>query len=128
MANTATAQTAIPAIFSIGKPQGLITPVVVSMDTGAADLEVLAAATGKRWGIHGLIFNEATAITLQIKSGSTVFVGLEFTTFGGIVLPLSATPHIVGNVGGALNFNLSSGASLSALVYVATHTMLDLRS
>lgn len=127
MANTAITQTAIPAVFRIGKPDGLIYPVLVSMDTLASDLTVLAAAAGKFWCIYGAFWQEAAAHELQIKSGTvTALVTLEFSGNDGLRCPLSANPFIVGRVGEALNLQLSAGSLSSALFYVGHQSVLDM--
>lgn len=126
MGNTATALDAVPAYFRIGKPLGLIYPVLVSMDTTAADLEVFDPGSDQFWAIHGMLSSEATAHTLLIKSGSTALVTLEHTTYKAFTERISPHPLLIGVLGEKLNFNLSAGTLGSVLVYLSKMRSLDL--
>lgn len=128
MANTATALTAIPAVFRIAKPDGLIFPVSVHMDALAADLEVFAASAGRFWAIYGAFWNESAVNQVQIKSGSTVICAPEFSANGGMHLPLKTRPYFLGQTGEALNFNLVAGVITQAIIYVAHQAILDMYS
>jgi hypothetical protein len=117
MANTATAQTALPIKIGKGGASGYVVPYVVVIDTVDTDLTIRDPAADNYAAIVGIQYLEATAHNVTFKSGSTTLVALEKPASSGMSERIGA-PIIVAAKGDALVIR-SSAAISSMLVYVA---------
>lgn len=84
MANAATALTAIPGA------EGKIYPVKIVLDTTASDLTVFTPDAGKYAILIGMMYVNALAHKLTIKSGTTSIWAAELANNSGIFAPMSA--------------------------------------
>lgn len=128
MANVATTLSAIPMAMSSGK-QGFsqVTPVVCTFDTLNTDLTIFTPALATNYAaIIAMLYEEASAHTLTLTSGSTQYVTLERTTFDGIGLPLGTEGFIiVGGLGQALKIQCGTAVISSMLVYCCEFPSLN---
>lgn len=121
MANTATAQSALP--ISVGDSNGVI-PVVVSIDTTGQDLTILTPDSGKMALIVGMFMSEGTAANITFKSGSTTYAIPELASNQGILFPIGQGVLVCGQPGEALKIQ-SSAVVTSMLIYVAQASRLQ---
>lgn len=128
MANVATSLTAIPMAMSTGR-QGFsqVTPVVCTFDTTGSDLTIFTPALTTNYGaIIGLVYQEASAHTLTIKSGATTYVTFERTTFDGMYEPVGQGGFlIIGGKGEALKLNCGTAAISTLLAYCCEFPSLN---
>jgi hypothetical protein len=128
MANVATTLTAIPMAMSTGL-QGFskITPVVCTFDTTGADLTIFTPELSTNYAaIVGLVYEEASAHSLTVKSGSTTYVTLERTTFDGAALSVGTSGFIIiGGRGEALKLNCGTAPISSLLAYCCEFPSLN---
>jgi len=122
MANTATAQTALPV--TVGG-HGPVIPVVVTMDTTGSDLTVYTPDSDKVLALVGITFAEGSANSLTIKSGSTTLVTLELTTFQGLSHKVGGGAILFTAKGEALKFNVGTAAVSTMIVYVVQAERFD---
>lgn len=128
MANVATALSPVPMAMSTGRMGfSQITPVVCTFDTTGSDLTIFTPALTTNYGaIIGMVYEEASAHTLTIKSGSTTLVTFERTTFDGMYLPVGQNGFLaLGNKGEALKLNCGTAAVSSMLVYCCEFPSLN---
>lgn len=128
MANTATTLTAIPMAMASGQ-QGFsqVTPVVCTFDTVDSDLTVFTPALTTHYAaIVGMLYEEASAHTLTIKSDTTTLVTLERSAYEGVGLPLGTSGFIVvGALGKALKIRCGTAAVSSMLLYCVEFPSLN---
>ncbi len=128
MANVATALTPIPMAMSTGR-QGFsqVTPVVCTFDTTGADLTIFTPTIATHYGaIIALLYQESSAHSLTIKSGTTTYVTLERNTYEGAALPLGTGGFlIVGGQGEALKLNCGTAAISTLLAYCCEFPSLN---
>ena len=128
MANTATTLTAIPMAMSSGRMGfSKVTPVVCTFDTTGADLTVFTPTLSTNYAaIIGMIYEEASAHTLILKSGTTTYVTLERTSYDGVGLPLGTGGFfIIGAIGEALKIQCGTAAVSSMLLYCVEFPSLN---
>lgn len=121
MANTATAQSALPV--SIAGSEG-ITPIVVAIGTIDTDLTIFTPDSGKVACIVGMFMSETSATNITFKSGSTSYAVPELAANQGILFPVGQGILICGQPGEALKIQ-SSVAITSMLLYVTQATRLQ---
>lgn len=117
MANTATAQTALPI-----HPKSLgvdVTPYVIAIDTADSDLTIITPSAGAMVCVAGIMFSEGTAGTLTFKSGTTPLMALELAANQGLFLPLGSQIYFATQPGEALKIR-SSVPITNMLIYVAS--------
>ena len=128
MANVATTLTAIPMAMSTGR-QGFskVTPVVCTFDTTGEDLTVFTPALATNYAaIIGMVYQESSAHSLTITSGTTVYVTLESTTFSGVGLPIGTGGFfVIGGKGEALKIQCGTNAISSMLIYCVEFPSLN---
>ena len=128
MANSVTALTAVPAVFKIGKKDGLIYPKIVALDDTSADLEVYDPEAGAFWALYGAFWHESANHQVTFKTGAQGLVTFEFPASDGLKQPLSRAPFLIGRVGEKLNVRLAAGVISSMLLYVGRQSVLDFHS
>lgn len=107
MANSATAQEAIDG------PDGKIYPVTIVLDTTGADLTVFTPDAGNYGIMIGLMYVNALAHKLTMKSGSTTLWVAELANNSGIFTPMSSDK---------IGHSLTKGAALKLRVDTAALT------
>ena len=117
MANTATAQTALPI-----QTRGVgvnVTPYVIAIDTVDTDLTIITPANSSAMAVVvGLMFSESTAANITFKSGSTTLLKVELSGSQGLYLPLGDQVYLATQPGEALKIQ-SSAAITNMLMFVA---------
>lgn len=95
-----------------------------SITSGTADGALVAAVTGKKIRVHGLILfgaTSVTAVTFNTKPGGagTAILGpIGSAASGGFVLPLSGQPYAETNSGEGLSATVAgSGGTQQIMVY-----------
>lgn len=131
MANVATALDPIPMAMSTGQ-QGFsqVTPVICTFDTTASALTIFTPTLTTNYpALIGLVYQDASAHTLTITSGSTAYVTLERTTYDGAALPLGTSGFIViGQPGEALKLTCGTAAISTLLAYCCEFPSLNFNS
>lgn len=118
MANVATSRTGLPIKFKGSGAGQVVIPVIVTMDTAAADLTIYTPANALYCaGIIGITGGDSAAHNLTIKAGSTTLTVLKFAaSLPPLAIPTQA-PLVMGGPGEALKFNISAGTP-SYIVYI----------
>ena len=128
MANVATALTAIPMAMSSGK-QGFsqITPVLATFDTIDSDLTVFTPSLTTNYpAIISMTYQEASAHTLTLKSGTTTYVALERNAGDGAGLPVGTGGFLmIGQKGEALKVRCGTAAVSTMLLYCCEFPSLN---
>lgn len=119
MANVATALTALPINFCGAGGNAFLVPVVVTMDTIAADLTIYTPGAANYAAIAGMQMVETTgAVGLTYKSGSTTYLVQELAAGAIIDDKVGEGLKVIGGKGEALKVNAATTAPSSILFYI----------
>lgn len=128
MANSATALTPIRILARTPRqPRGVITPVVVVLDTTASALTLYTPEAGKYAALLGMVYAESTAHNLTFTSGSTELCTLEQPANTSVIQPIGR-PMLITNEGEALKITTSVAITGKMLFYIQEIAMLELLS
>jgi hypothetical protein len=95
-----------------------VVPVIVTMDTAAADLAVYTPAATTFAAIVGMVGGDSAAFNLTIKGASTALTVIKYAaSLPPLVWGLGAGVLVCGGRGEILNFNISAGTP-NWIVYV----------
>lgn len=85
--------------------------------SSSGDTALLAATPGRRHRVHGLRLSVAGAVTVQLRSGSTVLETFVFAAAGyDYVLPTRVSHYAQTAENEALNLNLSAAVAVNGVL------------